>query len=151
MEQINKETALMPLVNDEEPELIDVMTSRTLAYCSFKPQTEEDKILLYNLTNTPEKHLKDEIKDTIAVKDVFVEMIPMMSQKTGEIKDTPRIVLIDDKGVGHTCVSTGVYGSLRKIFISFGAPETWKKPIKVVPILINKSADRSILTLNVVK
>lgn len=149
MEQNN--TALAPLRNDEQPELVEIMTSRALSFCSFVPKTDKEKIQLFNLTNTPEKHIKDEIKDVIAVKDVFVEMVPMLNQKTGEVVDSPRIVLIDDKGVGHTCVSTGVYGSIRKMFLSFGTPDKWTKPVKVMPMLINKGTDRSILTLSVVE
>lgn len=149
MEQTTNETALAPLHSDEEPELIVSLTARTQSFSSLAPKTQAEKVQLFNLMNNPEKRVKDEVNKEIALKHVYIELVDLINQKTGELTKAPRVILIDDKGVGYQCVSSGVYNAIRKMFLSFGIPQTWEKPITVIPVLINKGTDRSILTLNV--
>ena len=96
--------------------------------------------------NNPSKRLSDCINLEIHLKDVFVEVVNC-TDDLGMSQLCPRIVLIDDKGIGYTCVSIGVFSSLKKLFQIFGVP-TYKEPLTVVPTQITNGQNK-ILTLNV--
>ena len=53
-------------------------------------------------------------------------------ERTGEITPAPRIILIDDKGTSYTCVSIGVYNSLRNIVMDLWLPSE-EEPIVIIP------------------
>lgn len=101
------------------------------AFCSIKEDSLEAKKLVYNASNNPTHKIDDYINKGIALKDVFVEIIELANENTGELEQAPRIVLIDDKGESYQCVSNGIFGSLKKLMAIFGEP-TWEEPIHVV-------------------
>lgn len=116
------------------------------SFFSGSAKTAEEKKLLANAMNNPDKRLADCINQEIAVKDLYVEQVEMLNQNTGELQTCPRIVLIDKDGVSYGCVSFGILGSLKKIMSVYGVP-TWEEPVTVKPVFINKAADRRILSL----
>ena len=139
------------VVYDENEKMIaELSNKREVQYCSIKPQTEEDEILLFIAMNKPKYRLKDFITKTIELKDVFCEMLNCVNKETGEVNAAPRIVLIDPKGVGYQCVSLGIFSAIKKIFSIKGDPSTWKKPIKIEVQQITKGVN-SMLTINMIK
>ena len=148
--QAQANTELTPVVMDDDTNYIVDLTERTTSYCSMVAQTTEDKAVLYNAMNAPDKRLKDCINLDINIKDVFVEVVNCINKETGIVEKCPRTVIIDDKGVGYQCVSLGVFSALKKLFAVYGEPSVWDKPLKVKVKQINKSADKNILTLEVV-
>lgn len=139
------------IVLDENEKMIaDLTAERHTSYCSMKPETEDDEIILYNAMNNPEKRVGDCINMKIKIKDVFCEIVQCTNQETGEITQQPRTVLIDDKGVGYQCVSTGVFSSLKKLFAIKGTPNTWEKPVTVTVKQV-KHGINSLLTLELSK
>lgn len=117
-------------------------------YCSINPKSEEDKKMLFKAMNNPDKRLKDCINMSITVVDVYCEWVEMVNKQSGELVGGTRIVLIDKEGVGYQCVSQGVFSALKKLFSIYGLP-TWKNGITLIPRLINKGTDRSILTFDI--
>lgn len=148
--QAQANTEITPVVMDDDTNYIVDLTERTTSYCSMVAQTVEDKAVLYNAMNAPDKRLKDCINLDINIKDVFVEVVNCINKETGIVEKCPRTVIIDDKGVGYQCVSLGVFSALKKLFAVYGEPSVWEKPLKVKVKQINKSADKNILTLEVV-
>ena len=134
------------IVNVDGKSMIMDLTSRQTSFCSMKATTKADKIKLYQAMNNPSKRLSDCINLEIHLKDVFVEVVNC-TDDLGMTQLCPRIVLIDDKGIGYTCVSIGVFSSLKKLFQIFGVP-TYKEPLTVVPTQITNGQNK-ILTLNV--
>lgn len=118
------------------------------AWCSWAPKTIEEKKALYNATASPEKALRECVNLTIAVKDVYVEMVDMKDEETGEITTGPRTVLIDTEGHSYGCVSSGVFNSIGRAMRIFGAP-TWKDGINFTVKTIAKGKN-NILTLEMV-
>jgi hypothetical protein len=148
---VNQEQNALTGVSDEGFSFIADLTARQINYCSLKPSTDEESIVLYNAMNNPEKRIKDCVNETIEVKDVFVEVVFLESKENPGTKEPcPRIVLIDTQGVGYQAVSIGMYSALKKIFTSFGTPDTWKAPKTFKIRQISKSADKSILTLDAI-
>lgn len=122
------------VINDLAPRTYDIKElsqPESNAFCSIKEDSLEAKKLVYNASNNPTHKIDDYINKEIALKDVFVEIIELVNENTGELEQAPRIVLIDDKGESYQCVSNGIFGSLKKLMAIFGEP-TWEDPIHVV-------------------
>ena len=122
------------VINDLAPRTYDIKElsqPESNAFCSIKEDSLEAKKLVHNASNNPTHKIDDYINKEIALKDVFVEIIELANENTGELEQAPRIVLIDDKGESYQCVSNGIFGSLKKLMAIFGEP-TWEDPIHVV-------------------
>lgn len=137
-------------VAEDERFIMDLTAERHTQYCSLVPANEDEEIILYNAMNNPEHRIGDCINKAINVKHVYCEVVTCVNKETGASNLCPRIVLIDDKGVGYQAVSLGVFSALKKIFTVKGQPHTWKKPVKLEVKQISKG-ERKLLTLNMVK
>ena len=151
-----KNTAMIPTSDLSASALANIgkdfigdLTSREAVFCSMSPTTDKERAQLFNAMNNPEKRLGDEINMTIQAKDLYCEVVTVnhTDEATGEVvqQTLPRIVIIDDKGVGHQCVSIGVYSAIRKVIAMFGPP-TWEKPLALKVKQISKGT-RNMLTL----
>lgn len=123
------------------------MTSAQMSFTSLKAETDKEKADLFNAMNNPEKRVADCINMTIKAKDLYIEIVNVTDEETGEVTACPRIVIIDDKGVSYQCVSVGIYSALKKIIQIFGEP-TWEKPIPLEVKQVTKGK-RQMLTLNI--
>lgn len=123
------------------------LTSAQTQFCSMTAKTPEEKAKLFNAMNNPDKRIGDCINMVINAKDLYVEVVNCTNEETGEVTACPRIVIIDDKGVGYQAVSVGIFSALKKVIQVFGAP-TWETPVKLKVQQITKGS-RKMLTLNV--
>ena len=132
----------MIVAEDGSKMLMELTGNRQIAYCSLKANTIEEKKKLYNAQNSPDGKLADMINMEIDVKDVYVEIVKLTDQNTGEEINAPRIVLIDKDGKSYQCVSVGIFKCLAKIFNLFGTPDTWKThlTLKVKQVKTNKGS-----------
>lgn len=121
-----------------------------LSYFSMKVETQAEKIALFNAINSPDDRLADHINETILLRDMIIEMVDLVSEKTGEVESCPRIIIIDDKNKSYAAVSVGVFSALKKIVAIFGEPKTWEKPIKIKVKQVTKG-ERKMLTLEIAK
>lgn len=142
--------AVNTVVMDDDEKMVADLTTRRVSYCSLTAETAEEKTTLYNAMNNPQNRVKDCINETIALKDVFVEVVHCVNRETGESVAAPRVVFIDDNGIGYQCVSTGVFSALKKLFAVFGEPRTWEKPVNIKIKQLNRGTDKSILTFDVI-
>ena len=112
----------------------------TASYSSLKSGTAKEKAELFNAMSNPEHKVADYINKTIMVKDVYVEVIDLTDEDTGESVQAPRIVLIDTDGKTYQAVSKGIFGSLAGLFKVFGEP-TWEEglPLTVKQISLGKN------------
>lgn len=132
----------------DDKDFAGTITSRAQSFCSFEAKTVQEKAQLFNATNTPDFRIGDEINKVIKIKDIYAENVTCRNAETGEENVCPRIVLIDDKGKGHTSVSMGVFGAVKKLMQSFGTPNMWDAPIPVEIKQITKGNNK-ILTFSV--
>lgn len=141
----------LPVGMYEQKNYIDELTEKKVTqYVSFDPKTKEEKKILFKAMNNPEKHLKDCINMKVKIQNVYCEVVEMTDDETGHVQVAPRIVLIDDKGVGYQCVSLGVYGAVKKLFQIMGTPDTWEEPVEVMVKQVNRGVDKNILTFELV-
>lgn len=124
------------------------LTSQSSFYCSFKPESSEDKAKLYNMMNDVDERLGDNVNNILEIKDVFVEPV-QLTREDGTVAVCPRVVLMDVTGKTYGCVSMGVYNALKKLIAVYGEP-TWAEGLKVIPKQIQKDK-RRMLTISVVR
>lgn len=130
----------------EDENFIANLTSATESFCSMKADTDKEKASLFKAMNNPDKRLSEMINNTIAVKDLYCEVVDVINKDTGITEKCPRIVLIDDKNISYQCVSRGIYSAFKKLILIYGQP-TWEKPIKLKVRQI-ENGNKRLLTLD---
>lgn len=103
------------------------LTSGSAGYCSLQAADDQARVTLYNACSSP-KSVADMINKQIKLLHIFVEVIQVTSEQSGEIVNVPRVILIDDHGIGYQAVSIGMYNSVKRLIATFGDPASWKKP-----------------------
>lgn len=136
-------------VIDEDVDYVADLTSRTTAYCSLIAESPEDKAKIYNAMNNPEKRVKDCINEVISLTDVYVESVTCTNE-AGVSTVCPRVVLIDENGIGYQAVSKGIFSALKKLFGVFGEPKDWTQPINIKIKQMNRGTNKAILTFDIV-
>lgn len=140
----NKELAVV----EERKEIgLSLMGEEKASFTSLKNETNEEKQILYKAMSNPDKRLGDCINTVIRAKDLFMEMVDMTNQETGEISTCPRIVIVDTNGVSYQSVSFGVFNALKRVITVFGNP-TWEEgiPLKVIQVT---RGEKKMLSLDV--
>lgn len=109
-------------------------------YSSLKAGTLKEKAALFNAMSNPNHKVGDYINKSIRVKDVYVEIIDLTDEDTGEVTNAPRIVLIDTDGDSYQAVSKGIFSALSRAIQVFGEP-TWDDglPIMIRQISLGKN------------
>lgn len=144
---VNNEEMTVAMVDDNSKMIAD-LTTRTMSYCSIVAETFEDKKILFNSMNNPEKRTGDCINEIINLRNVYVESVNCVNQETGEVTVCPRVVLIDDNNVGYQSVSLGIFSALKKLFSTFGEPNTWDEAIPIKIKQLTKG-EKKILTFEI--
>lgn len=112
---------LMALTKDESVDF----------YCSFDFSTDEGKETLFKVMSSPDKSISEYINKVINVKDVFCDMVDLTDKETGEVFTTPRVILLDDKGVSYQSVSGSFYKTMVKFLQIYGNPTNWGRCIPI--------------------
>ena len=146
-EHYNGESSTAVMTMDDNKNFVADLTSRQTTFCSLKANTLKERAMLFKAMNNPANRIGDCINMTINAKDLFCEVVNCVNQQTGEVQSCPRIVIIDDKGVGYQAVSLGVFSAIKKIIQVFGAP-TWETPLPLVVKQITKG-EKKLLTFDV--
>jgi hypothetical protein len=137
----NTNTALIS-TETEEISPLAIITGRKMTYCSLEPKTEAEKVMLFNAINSPDKPFREMVNIKIPVQHIFSEVVDLTDKNTGEVIKAVRIVFIDKDGKSYGTVAKGVLNATSKLFASFGTPDTWKKPINILPKLITKDTNQ---------
>lgn len=114
-------------------------------FCSFQPETNEQKAALYAAMTTPDKKIGDFINQKINAVDVFMEIVELTDKKTGELFEMPRVVIFDKDGTTYTATSKGIYNAITRLFSVYGFP-TWAPALPLVIKQITRG-DSKFLTL----
>lgn len=121
-------------------------------YCSFEPATIEEKKMLFNAVNSTPEYLKDHVNEVIVINHIYAEQVNIVDENSGEIIAIPRIVIIDNNGIGYGCASFGIFNSIKKLIGIMGAP-TPNNPynVKIKQVNIRNKANYSALTFELVE
>lgn len=132
---------------DSEVVLASSNSNAIQFYSSVPAQSFADKLAVLNSLDNAVK-VDDNRGKVIQLKNFIVEPYSYTEKETGDVKDTARVTLIDDKGVGYSCSSAPVYNSLMRLKQLMGEPNTWPTPL---PVTITKegTAPRAYFSLKV--
>lgn len=127
----------------------DVMNTG-LGYTDMNLSDRSAAVAFYNATSNPSDKLKEHVNEVLSLVHVSVECVEVSKDDVPEGKSiAPRIVLITADGRSYSCVSVGVYQSLKRMFTLLGNPDTWTEPVKIKPVLISTKKGQ-VLSLNLV-
>lgn len=73
--------------------------------------------------------VKENLNKTINLVNVIVQSVPMLDTQSGEIKDQPRIILLDADGTAYHAISGGLWRSIQNILGIFPPPAEWPSPL----------------------
>lgn len=143
----------MDLVIQDEThveELITTTENDGRTYSSFKPETTEEKIKLFNMLQSADKLLIDMVGETIELKHIYVKQYNKVNKDTGELEGQGyRTLLIDNDGYSFATGSYGIYFIVRDIIQTFGDPNSWEKPLKV-KVIEKPFNDHKALSLEII-
>lgn len=104
----------------------EVMTSFEMG------DSKEDKLKFHQIKDQPSKRLADMMNKEITMVGFIAHWVETKNGQTGEPEMAPRIIILGDDGETYSCVSIGIYNSLRNIVADLWLP-TEADPIKVTP------------------
>lgn len=111
-------------------EIANLATGRAAFYSSLQGNDFATKVATVEaMTNSIP--IKENINKTISVANVIVQSVPMLDQATGELRDQPRIILLDADGTAYHAISGGLWRSVQNIINIVGEPSTWPAPLPV--------------------
>ena len=101
------------------------------SYCSIKPDTDEDKIKIFNSLGNCDYVLNECEGKVIKLKDVYIAEYDTKDKETGEPRKGHRTVLFDENGQTYITLSNYFAYSLLQLLNTFGDPTTWEKPLLI--------------------
>lgn len=129
--------------------IADDMAQTNQFFFTGSLESQNDKKAFFNAIQNPDKQLRDHINKTIDLVNVYIAPVMLESSEEPGVKvQCPRIVLFDADGTSYTCVSIGVYNSLKTLFQTFGDPGEWEEPIMVEVKQVSRGTNQ-LLTLKV--
>lgn len=118
-------------------------------YSTFSGGDREAKInqLKAMSASTP---LENVLNQEMNLANFAIEYVEMADSETGELRWTPRISLVTDKGTAYHAMSVGLESSLRRIIAVMGEPKdsnNW--PLIVKPVQ-EKAGKGRVFTLQII-
>lgn len=117
-------------VDNDPSSLMGLSQNKGRVMSSFDLSTDEGQTETLQYLQDNEL-LADHVGEIIRIKDVVAHKVTIVDDKTGDVSDGMRTIIIDDKGKAYAATSQGVTNSLAQIFSIKGEPQTWKKPVSV--------------------
>lgn len=125
----------------EEAEFREIATADSLGsmlaqpsawYCSLKPQTDEDRSLIYRARIEKLQTIADLLNTELIVNNIALQQVEYTSPFDQSLQQGVRVVLFCQGGILVSSLSTGVLESTKALAASFGLPP-WPVGIKVKP------------------
>ena len=128
-------------------ELVNLSKGTVVGYSSNKATDFGSRVGIVNaLTNaTP---VADNLDKVINLKDVVIQSVSLVNERTGELQEVPRITLIDANGTSFHATSDVIYKDLKNFFAILGDPSLWPAPL---PVKVSKEKGKvgSFFTLSI--
>ena len=143
--------ASVEIATTSTPAALPVLTygKEVPQFCSFAPETDEQRAELYNALNSPDVRISDHVNKEIYLRDFVIEPVELRNETSGELEVAPRVVLIDTDGNSYHGVSNGIYNALSRLCMIYGR-SSFPNGLPVRIKQINRGANR-LFTLEVIK
>lgn len=133
------------------PSMVDTLKNPTSVFFSSieNDGTRETQIKIYNAVSGEGENVSDHLKEVIEVENIVAHPVQMVDEKTGEITDALRIVLVSPDGTTYSSVATGVLSSMQKIMGIIGSAP-WTPALKIMPVEVKTRNGYKTITLSLV-
>lgn len=156
---MSKENEVMVMSKDDiaTVEMMEQLMSGEIQFYSSMQDdgTRKSKVDIYNAISREDKKIGDCINEVLNIVDVVAHPITLVDEETGEVINTIRTILIDDKGVNYVGVSGGITNALSRIFAIIGRPDNgaWKdEPVKMkIKQIATRNGNNKVNTIELVK
>lgn len=135
-------------MNETAMSIYNAATEGMAPYCSIPVTSKETASMVFKALNDADEGVSDMINQSITVAGVFVQHAVQVDEKTGEAKDSAKVVLFDSEGHTYATISSPFYKGICNVCALIGTPETWRSPI-TIKILQKKVKRGSMLTFEV--
>lgn len=130
---IEQEAAALAVFTD--PKEMFSATTDLFTFCDL--EDPDNQAIIFSGIQNPDFNLRDWAADnggkSIPVVNALIHPVELLDEESGELNKTWRCILFAEDGTSYVAVSEGVINSLQKLFTIFGKPDTWKKPINLIP------------------
>lgn len=99
-------------------------------YCSYKTPDFISRVRLAAAISTTES-VSDHLEETINLTHFIIQKIEMDDEDTKEKVWVRRTILLDDKGIGYSCISSVIVQRLWTLVGILGKPDEWPEPVKI--------------------
>jgi len=111
-------------------ELANLASGRVAGYSSNKATDFGSRVGIVNaMTNAVP--VADNLGKVINLKDVVIQSVSLVNERTGELQEVPRITLIDADGTAYSATSDVIFKDLKNFFAILGEPNAWPAPLPV--------------------
>lgn len=110
---------------------------------------DDKRQVLALMTNAATAVEAELVGKTINLRHVIVHVVELEDEKTGEMTEQNRVVLITEEGESYAAISSGLMRSLENIIAMFGTPDVWEGPIPVQLVEKRSRAGFRFYSLNV--
>lgn len=156
---MSKENEVMVMSKDDiaTVEMMEQLMSGEIKFYSSMQDdgSRKSKVDIYNAISREDKKIGDCINEVLNIVDVVAHPITLVDEETGEVINTIRTILIDDKGINYVGVSGGITNALSRIFAIIGRPDggAWKdEPVKMkIKQLATRNGNNKVNTIELVK
>ena len=93
----------------------------------FDTTSLDGKMALYNAMQTSDK-VDDHLNEPLHVTNVLAQAIEVVSQESGELNQSTRVVIHSEEG-DFAASSPTLARAFGNLFAIFGTPDKWDKPI----------------------
>jgi hypothetical protein len=113
--------------------------------------TRASKAKIFNAIQSPEHTVEEFIGKTLEIVHLVGHEVSLVDEKTGEVVETARMILIDKDGKGYSCVSVGIFSALKNLSAIVGNAPWVDEPLKVEVIQQKtRNGNNKVLSLKLV-
>ena len=117
-------------VNSMRSQVASMSSGNMGVFSTFKGQdfATKKKVLA---AMTDAEPIAGHLGETIKLSNVVAQAVEVANEQTGELNDSVRVILVDDKGKAYVGTSDGLFRSLQNIFGILGEPDSWDESLAV--------------------
>lgn len=124
--------------------IVDNVSATNAVFCSFIPETVEDKKRLFNLSTGESEPIIEHTKKPIGLCDVVIEPVNITNDD-GSVSVCPRISILAADGKVYVGTSWGLYRALQRIHGLYGTLHfDAKSPLKFEAIRVKTKKGQTI-------
>jgi hypothetical protein len=120
-------------------------------FASMPSESFEEKVSMLDYLTNSKPIDPDALGKPLELVHYIVQPVEMTDEQTGELRNVPRVILIDANGESFHAISGGIFSALKNISGIAGMPATWEKPVTVTPTREKTRNGFNVFTLKVGK